>query len=87
MKIRPLRDNVLIRIIEEPKEIESGIIIADTVKEFKKSIEGEVIAIGLQVDNVKVGDKIIFNTIKVNNVKIDNKEYYILKDFDILAKI
>lgn len=86
MKIKPLRDNVVVKIIDEENKTKSGIIIADTVEKLKKSIEGEIIAIGPNVCGVKVGNCVIFNTIGIQNIKINKKEYYILREMNILAK-
>src|SRR5260370_547052 len=67
MKVRPLRDRVLIKRIDEQETVRGGIIIPDTAK--KKSQEGEVIAVGTgkRLENgsvedleVKAGDRIFF---------------------------
>ena len=44
MKIKPLRDRVIVRRLEEEEKTKGGIIIPDSAKE--KPQEGEVVAVG-----------------------------------------
>ena len=68
MKIRPLRDKILVKRLEEEEKSKGGIIIPDTAKE--KPQEGEVVDVGpgkrldngsVQEMSVKKGDKILFS--------------------------
>jgi chaperonin GroES len=92
MKLRPLRDRVLVKRLEEKETKKGGIIIPDTAKE--KPQEGEVIAVGpgkvtddgkLQPMSVKVGDKILFGKYSGSEVKLDGEEYLIMHEGDILG--
>ena len=76
MKLKPLHDRILIKIIEESEKTKGGIIIPDTAKE--KPSEGEIIAVGPGIINkdgkrnpleVKPGDKININCVDefINN--------------------
>ena len=94
MKIRPLRDRVLVEPIEMADVKKGGIIIPDTAKE--KPQEGKVIAVGtgkLDKDGkvipmeVKKGDKILMPKYGGSEVKIDDKEYKIISEEDIVAII
>ncbi len=91
MKIRPLHDRVVIKVLEEEHEV-GGIIIPDTAKE--KPQKGKVIAVGdgkLMEDgtrrelSVKEGDKVIFSKYSGTEFKMDNEEYLIMREEDILA--
>ena len=94
-KIRPLRDKVVVKRIEEEEEkTPGGIIIPDTAKE--KPQMGEVVAVGkgkvLQDGKViplevKVGDKVLFAKYAGTEVKIDGEEYLIMSEDEILAVI
>ena len=44
MKLRPLQDRVLIRLVEPEAKTSGGIIVPDTAQE--KPTEGEVVAVG-----------------------------------------
>jgi chaperonin GroES len=90
MLIRPLRDRVLIKRIEEQETLKGGIIIPDTAKE--KSQEGEVVALGggrilengsLVPLDVKEGDRILFGKYSGTEVRVDNQDYLILREDEI----
>ena len=91
MKIKPLRDQVLIEHIKEEVK-KGGIILPDTVHKERPE-QGKVIAAGpgrivdgkLQSLGVKKGDVVLFTKYGPNNIKVDDKEYLIAKEEDILA--
>ncbi|MCD6363199.1 MAG: co-chaperone GroES [Synergistetes bacterium] len=92
MKLRPLGDRVVVKVVEKEERTKSGIVLPDTAKE--KPQEGEVLAVGTGrvLDNgqkvpleVKVGDKVIFSKYAGTEVKIEGEEYLILSERDILA--
>ena len=92
MKLKPLHDRILIKIIEESEKTKGGIIIHDTAKE--KPSEGEVVAVGPGIINkvgkrnpleVKPGDKILFSKYSGDEVKIDGKDLMIIKEEDVIG--
>ncbi len=94
MKLKPLRDHIVARRMEEKEEKVGGIIIPDSAKE--KPLTAEVIAVGsgrLLDDGkvvpleVKKGDKIIVGKYSGSEVKLDEKEYVILREDDVLGII
>ncbi|MEK9208701.1 MAG: co-chaperone GroES [Patescibacteria group bacterium] len=93
MKIKPLRDQVLIEPLKEEVK-RGGIILPDTVTKERPE-QGKVIAVGegkfvdgkLQKPSVKKGDIVLFTKYGPNMIKIDEKEYLIAKEEDILAVI
>ena len=94
-KIVPLGDRVLVKPVqEEDKKTKSGIIIPETINKEKPE-QGRVIAVGegkyengkLVASRVKVGDTIIFSKYSPDEIKVEGKEYYILKEENILAII
>lgn len=93
MKIRPLRDRVVIERIEEERTSAGGIVIPDTASS-EKPTRGEVSFVGsgevlkdgkVRPLDVKVGDKVLFGKYTGTEVKIDGKEYVIMREDDILA--
>jgi chaperonin GroES len=90
--IRPLRDRVVVRRIEEDEQIRGGIIIPDTAKE--KPQEGEVVAVGngkllengerVPLD-VNEGDRVLFGKYAGTEIKLDDEEVLILREDEILA--
>ncbi len=94
MKLRPLRDRVIVRRLEEEEKTKGGIIIPDTAKE--KPQQGEIIAVGngKVLENgstvpltVKEGDKVLFSKYAGNEVKVEGEELLIMREDDILAII
>ena len=92
MKLKPLHDRILIKIIEESEKTKGGIIIPDTAKE--KPSEGEVVAVGPGIINkdgkrnpleVKPGVKILFSKYSGDEVKIDGKDLMIIKEEDVIG--
>lgn len=92
MKIRPLRDRVIVKRIKEEETTKGGIIIPDTAKE--KPIEGKVIAAGdgkiledgkKQPLQVKVGDRILFGKYAGTEIKVEGEEHLIMREDDIIA--
>ncbi len=91
MKIKPLADRVVIKMVEAEETTKSGIILAGTAKE--KPQVAEVIAVGPGgvVDGkevtmyLKPGDKVLMSKYAGTEVKVDGEEYTILRQSDILA--
>ena len=92
LDVRPLRDRILVRRIQEEEEKVGGIIVPDTAKE--KPQQAEVIAVGSGrlLDNgakiplaVKAGDKVLLGKWSGTEVKIDGEEYLILKEDEVLG--
>lgn len=94
MKIQPLADRIMVKVLEAKEVTKGGIVLPDTAKE--KPQEAEVIAVGKgKVSNdgktitpeVKIGDKILFGKYSGTEITLDAKEYLILKEEDILAVV
>lgn len=94
VKIRPLADKLVVKVIEETEVTAGGIFIPDSARE--KSQKGEVVAVGpgaMGKDDkrvemeVKVGDKVLFAKYGGTDLKLDNQELKILSERDILGII
>lgn len=91
MKLKPLADRVIIKMVEAEETTKSGIILAGSAKE--KPQVAEVIAVGPGgiidgkeiVMTINVGDKVITNKYSGTEVKFDGTEYVIVRQSDILA--
>ena len=91
-KIRPLRDGVLVRRIEEAEQKVGGLVIPDSAKE--KPQEAEVVAVGRgrvtddgkQISmTLKAGDRVLIGKWSGTEVNVDSEEYLILKEDDVLG--
>ena len=94
MKLTPIRDRIVVRLLEAETVTKSGIVIPDAAAE--KPNQGEVLAAGtgkIAEDGttvpmvVKAGDRVLFSKFAGQSVKIDNEEFHILKEDDVLAII
>ena len=91
MKLKPLADRVVIKMVEAEETTKSGIILAGSAKE--KPQVAEIIAVGPGgvvdgkeiVMNVEVGQKVITSKYSGTEVKCDGEEYMIVRQGDILA--
>ncbi|MFH1995461.1 MAG: co-chaperone GroES [Candidatus Omnitrophota bacterium] len=92
MKIQPLADRIMVKVLEAKDVTKGGIVLPDTAKE--KPQEAEVVAVGkgrvsddgkVIAPEVKSGDKIIFGKYSGTEVTVDGTEYLILKEEDILG--
>jgi len=85
--IKPLGENVLIKLEKQDKKTDSGIILPENASEEKPQ-EGRVIVIGDSKEiKVKKNQKVIFNRYGGTEVKINKEEYLIVKNEDILAVV
>ena len=93
MKLYPLQDRVVVKLVEAEETTKSGIILTGAAKE--KPQVAEVVAVGPGIpegDNkvvmeVKVGDKVITSKYSGTTVKVDGEEYTIVRQNDILAVV
>ena len=91
MKLTPLADRVVLKMVEVEETTKGGIILTGTAKE-KPSV-AEVISVGPggTVDGktitmtVKPGDKVITDKYAGSKVTLEDEEYIIVRQGDILA--
>ncbi len=94
MAIRPLDDRVVIEPLEAEEKTQGGIVLPDSAKE--KPTKGKVISVGegKLLDSgkraallVKKGDRVLYGKYAGTEITVGGKDYLILKENDILAKI
>ena len=91
MKIRPLGDRVVIRMLESEETTKGGIVLPSSAKE--KPQVAEIVAVGPGgiidgndvIMEVEVGDRVLISKYAGTEVKIDDDEFTILRQGDILA--
>jgi len=93
-KIRPLDDRLVVEPLEAEEKTAGGILLPDSAKQ--KPQRGVIIAAGpgKLLDSgsraalaVAKGDEVLYGKYSGNDIKIGTKEYKILRESDILAKI
>lgn len=93
MKIIPVQDRVLIKLLEPAEVSKGGIVLPSSVKD--KSTLAEVLAVGPggMVDGkevvmtVKPGDKVVTAKFAGYNVILEQEEFFIVRMGDILGTV
>jgi chaperonin GroES len=92
VNVKPLRDRVLVRRLEEDEQKVGGIIVPDTAKEKPQKAEIIAVGTGRVLDSgekvpltVKAGDQVLVGKWSGTDIKIDGEEYLILKEDEILG--
>ena len=93
MKLKPLYDRVVVKMVEAEETTKGGIILTSAAKE--KPQVAEVVAVGdgeshessgkTVTVKVKVGNKVIVSKYAGTEVKVDGEELTIVNMGDILA--
>lgn len=92
MKIKPLADRVVIKMVEE-ETTKGGLILSGSAKEKPQVAEVVAVGPGGNVDGkdvemiVKVGDKVLTSKYSGTEVKVDGEECTIVRQSDILAVV
>ncbi|MBR5872340.1 MAG: co-chaperone GroES [Oscillospiraceae bacterium] len=91
MKLKPLADRVVVKMVEAEETTKSGIILTGAAKEKPQIAQVVEVGPGGNVDGneivmtVKVGDKVITSKYSGTEIKLDGEEYIIVRQSDILA--
>lgn len=82
--LKPLGDRI-VAVVEAPKsKTASGFYLPDSAKE--KAALVKVVAVGKDVKEVKVGERIIYKEYTATEVKVDGVDYLLVREEDVLAK-
>ena len=91
MKLNPLADRVVLKMVEAEETTAGGLILTGNAKEKPSVAEVLSVGPGGMVDGnevqmiVKVGDKVITSKYSGTEIKVDGTEYTIVRQSDILA--
>ena len=91
MKLKPLADRVILKMLEAEETTKGGIILTSAAKEKPEIAEVIAVGPGGLVDGkevtmtVKAGDKVVTSKYSGTQVKVDGEEFTIVRQGDILA--
>jgi chaperonin GroES len=86
MNIQPMADYIVVQADEPQTKTASGLYIPGGAQD--KSKAAKVVAVGSAVNEVKVGDRVIYrNEYEATNVKIDKQEYTLVFRGNIIATV
>lgn len=83
--IKPLADKIVIKRLAADEKTASGIILPDTAQE--KPEQGEVVAVGKDVKEVKVGSTVVFSKYSPTEIKASGIDYLVIKEEDVLVVV
>jgi chaperonin GroES len=86
MKLKPLGERALVKMIESEEQTASGIVLPDTARQ--KPQTAEVVAVGASDEvKVSVGDVVVLAKYSGTEVKIDGEGHLIIDADDILGVV
>ena len=94
VNLKPLDDRIVVLPLEAEEKTTGGILLPDTAKQ--KPQRGKIVAVGpgkLSETGtrlalaVKVSDEVLYGKYSGSEVEVDTKEYKILREGDVLAKL
>ena len=86
MKIQPMADYIVVQAEEAAIKTASGLYLPGNAQEKPKT--AKVVAIGKDVSEVKVGDRIIYkNEYEATNVKSGKEEFTLVLKSNIIATV
>jgi chaperonin GroES len=93
MKIKPLADRVVIKMVEPEEKTVGGIVLPDSAQEKPQVAEVVAVGPGGVVDGkevkmeLSVGQKVLISKYAGTEITLDDVEYTILKQSDVLAVV
>ncbi len=93
MNLEPLNDRVLLVRDDAVTQTPGGIFIPDAAKD--KPVQGTLVAVGpgriekgeRVTMTLKAGDKVLFGKYSGTEIKFEGKDYVLLGEGDILARV
>ena len=85
VNIQPLADYVVAQQEEAETKTASGLYLPGNAQEKPKV--AKVLAVGKEVKQLKVGDRIIYKSYSTTEVKLGADDYILVKEEDILATV
>lgn len=85
VNIKPLADYVVVQQEEPETKTASGLYLPAQAQEKPKV--AKVLAVGKDVKEVKVGDRVIYGGYSNTEVKQDGKDYLLIKEENIFATV
>ena len=82
--IKVIGNRVLIEEIVEDIKSSGGIILGDTKNSAHQKI-GRVISVGHLVEEIKVNDKVMFDSYKSFSIDLDGNTYLIMEENNIIG--
>lgn len=83
--LQPLSDYVVAQAEQAESKTASGIYLPQNAQEKPKT--AKILAIGKEVKQLKVGDRIVYKSFSPTEVKVGSEDYILVKEEDVLATV
>jgi chaperonin GroES len=89
MNLKPIYNRLVVKRDDRLTKTESGILLAlkETNDRNELKPEGTVLAIGHDVHDVAVGNRVIFRKMSGTEVKVDGQDLLVMTEDDVIAII
>ena len=95
MKVLPVENRVLVKVVEKDEVTEGGLFIPKTVEDKDALQKGEVLAVGtgelidggMRMPPCMVGDRVLFGRFSGAKLKVDDADCYLLHGTEIMAVV
>lgn len=79
--MKPINDRLIVKMPEVMEKTAGGLFLPDTAKE--KPLEGEVVAVGSKVKQVKVGDTVLYGEYAGQTFDVGGQEFLIVREDEV----
>lgn len=83
--IKPTAGRVLIEPIRIQEVTSSGLVLPDSAQTLTQ--EAIVVAVGKDIEDVKVGDRVIYSMYGGTKLEYDGKEYLVMQMADLICVV
>jgi len=84
MNIKPLKRRIVVRPDSIVEKTDGGLFLPDYSK--KRQTTGTVMAVGKDVSDLKVGDRVLYGEFAGAREVINETEMFIMEEADVIAK-
>jgi chaperonin GroES len=85
LEMKAIGKYIVIETIKEKNiKTDGGLILTEKQREDIRYRQAKVIAVGTDVEVIKKGDVIYYDKAVGFNIELNNKEYKIIKQFDVV---
>ena len=83
--MKAIGKNIIVRTIEEEVRTSSGLLISGEEAQSLRYRKGRVVMPGTEVENIKKGDLIYYDTRQSYKMLIKNEPYTIIQERDVVV--
>ena len=83
--LQPLKDYIVAVSEDAETKTASGLYLPDKAQEKPKT--AKVVAVGKEVKQIKLNDRIVYKSYSTTEVKVGKDEYILVKEEDVLATV